>query len=389
MGVANAGSNIYFIDAKQRAVYSVLKNDQIVTCAEPSPDALSALAASQGLGVSNGTNLSVNEAMSISEAAGSIGLRTQSIQLMRDAMFRICEGYVSGALSKGSFETLHRRLQSSMVAILAIEQLTGAVKAQQIVLGGGASTGAAEQIEKLTQATADAQTTFDSADTDSKKAAEELAARKKTLDAAQAAATAAPDDSAKQTALADAQTKYDEQKKASDAADDKTAKSKSAYEAIDAGRKAALSGMTNANSTGQIGAISGGQLSDGAAQSVSEAVQNIVSSALDLQFSNEFCTTILVADTYKDIAPSSPAAAKCIEILNETKLRISSETTYQNLVNMYYISHPNAKPSDDIPQDVESTPKKPKPTPPLKKVKNTTHPLQKKKIVILTPPLTR
>src|SRR5437660_12540805 len=62
------------VDAKQRGIFE----QGGVTCAEPSPDALSALAASQSANVqTKGTTAA--EAVSIAEAAGSIGLRTQSI----------------------------------------------------------------------------------------------------------------------------------------------------------------------------------------------------------------------------------------------------------------------------------------------------------------------
>src|SRR5688572_7845325 len=125
-------NQVFFIDAKQRALFQ----RQGVVCAEPSPDALSALAASQGLTVATPDGTSVGQSLSIAEAAGAIGLRTQSIQLMRDHMYRVCEGYLSGAVSGITFQLMHRRFQTTVVGILAIEQLTGAMRAPAIVLGG-------------------------------------------------------------------------------------------------------------------------------------------------------------------------------------------------------------------------------------------------------------
>lgn len=345
LGPTGSTSDVFFVDAKQRAVYSNRDYDgRLRVCAEPSPDALSALAASGALGISNPSGVSGNGALSVAEAAGSIGLRTQSIQLMRDAMYRICEGYSSGALSKGSFETLHRRLQSSMVAILAIEQLTGTVKAQQIVLGGNSSTGAAEQIAKLTQATSDARTTLDAADADAAKASATLATLKAESEAATKAAEGAPDGDPKKAAATAAKTKYDDQAKVSAAATEKATKAKAAYQAIDDGRRAALSGTTSAGASGQFGATSGGQLSDAAASSISAAVQQIVDSTLDLQFSNEFCTTVLVAAAYGDIRSNGSAVTKCEEILEETRQRIAAETTYLETATTYYIAHPDEAP---------------------------------------------
>ena len=130
------GQVVTSLDAKQRVVLSNHTRDGIAACAEPSPDALSALAATQEGSFGNGSvNAGLNA--SLQEQAASIGLRTQSIQLMRDAMYRLCEGYLSNSLDPMSFETLHRRFQNTMVAILAIEQLTGTVKASQITLSPG------------------------------------------------------------------------------------------------------------------------------------------------------------------------------------------------------------------------------------------------------------
>ena len=75
----------------------------------------------------------------------SIGLRTQSITLMRDALYRLCEAYYNGQLSKAQVMLLLSRSQDLTAAIVAVEQLTGAVVAQQAALSGsaGASSAAA------------------------------------------------------------------------------------------------------------------------------------------------------------------------------------------------------------------------------------------------------
>jgi len=144
----------------------------IRTCAEPSPDALSALAASGGIAAEVFGKGKGQLQAAVAESAGSIGLRTQSIQLMRDAMFRLCEGYMNDALGNAAFETLHRRFQNSMVAILAIEQLTGVVRAPAITLASTSAVGAADAVADLTQKTLDA-----SKQAQSTKAAADLAAK--------------------------------------------------------------------------------------------------------------------------------------------------------------------------------------------------------------------
>ena len=123
----------------------------VAFCAEPSPDALSALSASGAIKIDTPKGFSGAAQGALAEAAGSIGLRTQSIQLMRDAMYRLCEGAMNGYLGNAAFETLHRRFQNSMVAILAIEQLTGAVRAPALTLNSSASVGPpAKQIADMT-----------------------------------------------------------------------------------------------------------------------------------------------------------------------------------------------------------------------------------------------
>jgi hypothetical protein len=130
-----------------------------VTCAEPSPDAMSALSTSVGGGLSD-PKVAASFAYAQAQSAASIGLRTQSIQLLRDGMYRLCEGYAGGAIDGPEFNRQQRRYQNLMLSLLAIEQLTGAVVARQVGLGEGAasaSTGdrADEAAANLAKANAD------------------------------------------------------------------------------------------------------------------------------------------------------------------------------------------------------------------------------------------
>jgi hypothetical protein len=119
-----------------------------VVCAEPSPDALSAYGSSLA-GSANSERVQAQLAAAIAEQSGSIGLRTQSITLMRDALYRVCEGFRSSAITDEQYYLLQRRFQNLTMGLLAVEQLTGTVKAQQIALStsGGAATGDNSQAE--------------------------------------------------------------------------------------------------------------------------------------------------------------------------------------------------------------------------------------------------
>ncbi|MGH8603978.1 MAG: hypothetical protein ACREXR_14780, partial [Gammaproteobacteria bacterium] len=86
--------------------------------------------------------LALKLAGSLSESGSNIGLRTQTIQLLRDSMYRLCEAYLSGVIGAEEYRRLLLRYQNSTIALLAVEQLTGAVPPRQIILrsdeaGGG------------------------------------------------------------------------------------------------------------------------------------------------------------------------------------------------------------------------------------------------------------
>ena len=124
--------NSHLVDAYQRAIFvDTDRSDPAhhVVCAEPSPDALSVLSAA--LATSGKTpQVTVTANGSISQAAEAFGLRTQSIQLLRDSYYRLCEAYLSGAIDKFEYDIMLRRYGSDMVALIAIEQLTQAIRPQ-------------------------------------------------------------------------------------------------------------------------------------------------------------------------------------------------------------------------------------------------------------------
>jgi hypothetical protein len=141
-------------DAKQRNVFMVPevafhKGNNVYTgpgvrmCAEPAPDALSALsiAASGELQdqLSSATpEIRLKAALAISEVAATIP-RTQTINALRESMYRTCERYLNDAISKDEFIIQAARDQRTLVAILAIEQMTQAARPPQVMLTAGAA----------------------------------------------------------------------------------------------------------------------------------------------------------------------------------------------------------------------------------------------------------
>lgn len=140
------------LDAKQRVV--IAKSFGTV-CAEPSPDALSAFASSLGASASIPGTGAASLSQAFQSTVGSIGLRTQSITLMRDALYRICEAYYGRALTGPAVATLLAQSQYLTAAILAMEQLTGPAVAKQVILSSEARSRASASIMQ-TQAQLDA-----------------------------------------------------------------------------------------------------------------------------------------------------------------------------------------------------------------------------------------
>lgn len=141
------------VDIKQRALIVSRQTSgtetKTIVCAEPSPDALSAYAAELAAGANIPQQVSAKFAASFQEGSSFVGLRTQSIQLLRDSLYRLCEGYMSGALDEGQYQWLTRRYQRYMVGLLAIEQLTGAVRAPSATISTQGSAEASRSISEM------------------------------------------------------------------------------------------------------------------------------------------------------------------------------------------------------------------------------------------------
>lgn len=145
----NDTSTYVSIDAKQRLmitaerpVYDLNGNkirSENIICNEPSPDVFSVYTAALEADASKGDELKAGLKLATGESGSTVGIRTQSIQLLRDAMYRICEGYLSGGLTQQSYHRLLSSYQKSMVTLIAIEQLTNAVRPSQVSLTAGSN----------------------------------------------------------------------------------------------------------------------------------------------------------------------------------------------------------------------------------------------------------
>lgn len=125
-------NHILSLDARQRLVIQGTRDDQQVTCSEPSPDAISAqaaqIAASTSVPLSAQQVASGQVAAGYSEAAASIAMRTQSIQLLRDGYYRLCEAYMNGVLDKGDYRSIILFIDEFIATVVAIEAIGGTVQ---------------------------------------------------------------------------------------------------------------------------------------------------------------------------------------------------------------------------------------------------------------------
>lgn len=118
-----------------------------VMCPEPSPDALKTLAASMNIEKQNVAAI----AAAYSEGGANIGLRTHSIQLLRDQLFSICQAYANGALTKPAYQMLLTRNQRNTVALMAVEQLTGVLRTPAVTLSSSSSVGPNNELIKAVE----------------------------------------------------------------------------------------------------------------------------------------------------------------------------------------------------------------------------------------------
>lgn len=158
----------------------IVERDALRFCAEPSPDVFTAIASSFGAKGSFGQSaMDVNAAAEIastfSENAATIE-RTQTINILREVMYRNCERFLSGAISKEEFIVQAARDQQLIVQVLAVEQITGVAKAQSTALVTLSKASASGITDTGLTALAGAKADRDTKRTASQKASAEAAA---------------------------------------------------------------------------------------------------------------------------------------------------------------------------------------------------------------------
>ncbi len=335
----NSGKAIH-LDVQQRLVlFDALGR----VCAEPSPDAMASFASSMGVSMSDLSGTSKSISQSGGSTAASIGLRTQSITLMRDTLYRMCEAYLNNAVNPVQLATFLSKSQDLIAVLLATEQLTGAVKANQVIVhqsGDASALGSllssqsvldqAKTIEQEKKAKLDAlkadhaviqqentqskanydaaKSTYDAYAVSTKPEATTLSQYKSAMDA-------------KKLDLDNATGKLDIANQAIKAAEVSLEDSKKITAILEANKDSALT-RTSASFGG------GGQfvestnekpLSEQATQIIASTVGDMVSAVLTKSYTDEFCKDFLVGGGLN------------IKILPDTDPKLKEQMQQQNL----------------------------------------------------------
>jgi hypothetical protein len=83
-------------------------------------------------------NIALQGAFSSSETGATIS-RTQTINMLKEMMYRTCERYLNGQINEFEYPIIAARDQRIMTSILAIEQLTGTLLPKPVVIAGTGS----------------------------------------------------------------------------------------------------------------------------------------------------------------------------------------------------------------------------------------------------------
>ena len=131
-------------DASKRLVVTSKNADgERIVCAEPSPDAVASLALDAALKAKvPQADVDAELAGSYARTLASIGLRTASIQILRDLGYRACEGVINNVIDKHVYRSLVAGVGDATIALVAIEGLTQMRPAPLVVVSpsGTAST---------------------------------------------------------------------------------------------------------------------------------------------------------------------------------------------------------------------------------------------------------
>ena len=152
--------HVLAVDANQRLVIQGTTTDgDKVVCAEPSPDAVAAhaaqLAANASLLLKSGDQASSSLAAGYSQSVASIALRTQTIQVLRDGYFRLCEARLNNLIERQDYQIIVAFIDEFIATVAAIEAIGGTVQAAPIAIYSGGKAKAPKEGAEVDSTTGD------------------------------------------------------------------------------------------------------------------------------------------------------------------------------------------------------------------------------------------
>ena len=264
------------LDAQQRLV--LVRAEKY--CAEPSPDALASYAAALGLGLGEPGKGAGTVAQALQSNAASIGLRTQSITLMRDALYRICEATANETLGKVGAATALARSQDLTAVVLAIEQLTGAVAAPSVILTSEAGAKASASLIEMQK--------------DLKAAEKEVEQRQKSLSESQKRADQLEETNQQsQNGVEESQKVPEEEVKRQESLHEEAVKDRDKIRELKEEIRTQATAITRG--AGQFGSIpiQRNQLDAKATKAIATAITSMVKEVLKQDYTLESCTELI------------------------------------------------------------------------------------------------
>ena len=132
--ISDKTQNAVALDARQRVVIAHapslvsppgLSVPRQIVCAEPSPDVAIALANSFGVGLELFGEGAGSAARGQAEGLAQLAERTITIQLLREEMYRVCEAFSNGGLTRTTYSLLLAKLNDTVVTMLLGETAGG------------------------------------------------------------------------------------------------------------------------------------------------------------------------------------------------------------------------------------------------------------------------
>ena len=109
------------LTATQRVV--VANKDGLI-CAEPSPDAIASLVTTLKASIKDAKGNEAGIDASAAKTMASMGIRTASVQILRDLAYRACEGHMNNVIQDDEYKVIVRNSGPVAVALMAVDGLT-------------------------------------------------------------------------------------------------------------------------------------------------------------------------------------------------------------------------------------------------------------------------